>query len=305
MATPAAPKMLLFSDLGAVALRLGDSDSNQRWGGQFRPEFAGAPVFELQSALVAVGTLAIASGNFDVETQNALKRFQWYRENMGFRLKLAPGAAPSSGVITPCFAFISATRGICDQNLAADLLEWVTGNFVTTTPLVRLNTKDLSNVHLSEQFTMLTYPSAQPGEILLHPSFAAAVSGAFNDEAKNADVHLQLNQTFRRADVPPTGAVVAPAAKSRHLVGHAVDLNIVDGGTINTASMFLAKRATAAALAFIQAVKTQGYRWGGDFATVDPVHFDDALDSEGEEYAMTHFFAQLCFHAQHPMRQLN
>jgi len=305
MATPAVPKMLLFSDLGAATLRLGDSDSGQRWGGQFRPEFAGTPVFELQSALVAVGTLAKAGGDFGPETQNALKRFQWYRENMGFRLKLAPGAKPSSGVITPCSAFVGATPGICDQSLAADLLEWVTGNFSTTTPLVRLSTTNLSNVHLSEQFTTLDYPSAQPGEILLHPNFAAAVAGAFNDEANRANVHLRINQAFRRADVPPSGSVVAPATKSQHLVGHAVDINIVDGPTINTASMFLAKKATAAALAYIQAVKAKGYRWGGDFSNVDPIHFDDFLDPDGEDYAMTHFFAQLCFHAQHPMRQLN
>jgi len=116
---------------------------------------------------------------------------------------------------------------------------------------------------------------------------------------------LRINQAFRRADVPPSGTVVAPARKSRHLVGHAVDLNIVDGATINTASMFLTKKATAAALAFIQAVRIQGYRWGGDFSNVDPVHFDDALDPESEDYTMTRFFAQLCFHSQHPMRQLN
>jgi hypothetical protein len=297
--------MLLFSDLGAATLRLGDSDIDQRWGGQSWPGFAGTPVFSLQSALVAVGTFAKAGGGFGLETQNALKRFQWYREKMRVRLKVAPGAGPSSGVITPCSAFVSVTPGICDQNLAADLLEWQTGNFLTTTPLARLSTKNLSNVHLSEQFTTLDYPSAQPGEILLHPRFAAGVAGVFNDEASRANVHLKINQAFRRADVPPAGAVVAPATKSQHLVGHAVDLNIVDGETINTAGMFLAKKATAAALAFIQAVKAKGYRWGGDFSNVDPVHFDDLLDPDGEDYAMTRFFAQLAFHAQHPMLQLN
>jgi hypothetical protein len=39
----------------------------------------------------------------------------------------------------------------------------VSGNFITTTPLVRLNLSGVSNVDTSDTFKVLDYPGAQDG----------------------------------------------------------------------------------------------------------------------------------------------
>jgi hypothetical protein len=297
-----AVKILELSNLGPVILRLGDNDAQHRWGGQVQHGFTGTPIHALQSALVAVGTLKNTDGSFGHETQRALKRFQWYLANADYRLNVAPGVPPSSGRIIPFSSFASCTRGTCDKTLASELLAWQAGNFVTTTPLVRLSMRRLSNVDTSDTFKVLSYPSAQEDEILVHVDFADSISSTMNDEAKRAKVNLNINQAFRRADVPPSGSVVPPAKKSQHLVGHAVDLNIIDGSTTNSADMFKNGNETDAADTFVDAVKAKGLRWGGDFSPVDPVHFDDYLNPYGEDYEMAYFFVQYGFHAHHPMR---
>ncbi|MDR3773293.1 MAG: M15 family metallopeptidase [Terracidiphilus sp.] len=294
-------KTLDFSNLGQVSLRMGDNDAQHRWGGQLHHGVTGNPVRQLQAALVAVGTLNATDGAFGHDTETALKRFQWYGDHMDYRLKLAPGTVPASGMIVPYSMSATGVRGVCGQALAAELIAWRGGNFVTTTPLVRLNVAGLSNVEPSDTFTTLSYPSAQNNEILVHGDFAEVVSSTMDDEAKRAKVILDINQAFRVAGIQPSGAVVPPAKKSQHLVGHAVDLNIVDGETTNTAAMFKNGTETDAADTFIEAVK-KSMRWGGDFSPADPVHFDDYLDPTGEDYGMNYFFAQHCFHAMHPMR---
>lgn len=75
-----------------------------------------------------------------------------------------------------------------------------------------------------------------------------------------------------------TGAVVRPATRSNHLVGHAIDCNVRYRGRLYR-SIELGDVASlpAAVRAFLDAVRTHApLRWGGDFG--DPVHFDDALN---------------------------
>jgi hypothetical protein len=111
-----------------------------------------------------------------------------------------------------------------------------------------------------------------------------------------------INQSFRVHSIPPSGAVVPPANKSQHLIGHAVDLNISDRGTLNSSAMFEQGNETDNADEFIAAVKKSGVRWGGDFKASDPVHFDDLVNPQGEDYGMIFFFAQHCYDEDHPMR---
>jgi len=305
MAISAATQPIGLQNLGTITLRSGDNDAKRLWGGSVRPTLSGTPVKELQAALIALGTLTFAAdGQFGAHTQQGLKRFQWYINNLRRRLKLPSGSPPSSGIISDYPAANTGTPGMCSAQTAALIQEWQTGNFVTTSPLVRLNIAPLSNVDTADTFETLTYPSAKDGEVLVHEDFAGALSGAMNDEAKRAGVMLRINQTFRREGVPPTGAVVPPATRSQHLVGHAVDLNIVDGDTVNTSDMFKNGTETDDADKLIAAVKANGLRWGGDFSKVDPPHFDDFLDPNSENYDMTFFFAQRCFEKQHPMRQV-
>jgi len=295
--------VLSFQSLGDNTLVEGDDDSLRRWGSQVRNDFTGTPVRDLQTALAAAGVLTGVDGQFGGGTQGALKRYQWYRGNMGFRLSDAAGARPADGTITPCDKAVLGTPGICDASVASDLLETTAGGFITTTPIVRLQLGVFSRIRTAPTFTVLDYPNAQAGEVLVNAAFVDAIR-KLNAAAEATGVSLHINQTFRRDDVPPSGAVVPPAKKSQHLVGHAVDLNVIDGAVTNTAAMFMSGTATPGAMAFVRAAKTAGLRWGGDFAVRDPIHFDDFLDPNSDAYDMAHFFAQRSFHDAHPLSQV-
>jgi hypothetical protein len=296
---------LTLRNLSGLSLRRGDRDADHIWGGSARPTQAGTPVTELQTALITLGTLNNADGTFGPDTEEALRRFQWYVAHLHFRLNPLPGAAPASGTIVPFTASPGGPPGVCDAVTANLILSWLADNFVTTSPLVRLNVDLLSNIAVGEGFQQLDYPEAKKGEVLVHADFAQAVSGTMNQEANKAGVVLHLNQTFRREGVPPAGAVVPPATRSQHLVGHAVDLNIVDGSTVNTNRLFQSGDQTENANKFIAAVKKRGLRWGGDFSTADFVHFDDFLNPNGQDYDNTFFFAQRCFEHHHPILLAN
>jgi hypothetical protein len=221
---------------------------------------------------------------------------------MDYRLKVSAGAAASTGLTSTFGSVSSGLPGVCDAGLASELASWRDGNSICTTPLVRLSLGGVSNVNTADTFTVLDYPNAQTGEVLVHQDFASVISSTLNDAAKTAKVSLNINQTFRVQGVPPSGAVVPPASKSQHLIGHAVDLNIVDGTTINSSAMFKNETETDNADAFVSTVKKKGIRWGGDFNETDPVHFDDFVKPSGEDYDMIFFFAQHCYDDDHPMR---
>lgn len=295
---------LKFSDLDTIVLRMGDNDSKQIWGGKKHHGQTGTAVIELQAALIAVGTLLdkTPDGDFGHHTRDALQRFQWYVRKQSYRLKVAPGQNPASGVISPYSGTVAGAPGLCDKKMAAELLAWQAANFVTTTPLVRVNLQNVSNVDTSDTFKTLDYPQATAGEVLAHADFADNITSAMNDEAKKAKVMLNINQTFRVEGASVGSAVVTPAKKSQHLIGHAVDLNIVDGDNVNTAAMFNAGKETDGADKFITGIKARGLRWGGDFSDTDPVHFDDLVDPKGEDYKMNLFFVQHCYQENHPMR---
>jgi hypothetical protein len=294
---------LSLQNLNGLLLRRGDQDREQIWGGSRRSTQSGTPVTELQNALIKLGTLTFPpDGAFGQHTEEALQRFQWYVAHLRLRLKLPPGAVPATGTIVDYAASPIGAPGACDAETVALILSWLTEDFVTTTPLVRLNIDSLNNVEIGAGFQPLDYPDAKKGEVLVHANFAVALAVTMNEEAGKAGVHLHLNQTFRRQGVPPTGAVVQPATRSQHLVGHAVDLNIADGSALNTAALFEAGKQTKNAEIFVAAVKERGLRWGGNFSTADFVHFDAPLDPSSKDYDNTFFFAQRCFEHQHPMR---
>jgi hypothetical protein len=83
---------------------------------------------------------------------------------------------------------------------------------------------------------------------------------------------------FREAAVPLQNTVVPPSETSNHLVGHAVDINIVYNGVwYNAARLRNYASLPQAIKNFITGCKRNGLRWGGDFTQSDPVHFDDNL----------------------------
>ncbi len=103
-----------------------------------------------------------------------------------------------------------------------------------------------------------------------------------NDLASASGVEIHVTSSFRDPDRAPSGAIVPPATRSNHFVGHAVDMNVKSqSGFFNSQKL---KRANLAALptevrSFIQKVRDDpDLRWGGDFNPEDPVHIDDGLN---------------------------
>ncbi|MDR1468266.1 MAG: M15 family metallopeptidase [Spirochaetaceae bacterium] len=96
-----------------------------------------------------------------------------------------------------------------------------------------------------------------------------------------AQYNLQIKvqgEGFRQADSPVKAAIVPPSATSNHLVGHAVDVNIVYNGTwYNSSALGNYSSLPQAIKSFITGCKNAGMRWGGELSTPDPVHFDDGL----------------------------
>jgi peptidoglycan hydrolase-like protein with peptidoglycan-binding domain len=278
MAPPVISKA--FTDL---ILTRGDSDKAKKWGGSRQPGSGGTPVADLQNALVAVGVLeGQADGEFGKNTQEAIRRFQWNVSNIKFRL--------INGLLQPRQVTIPVTvNGTSDANTSKELKNWVDAGAVTTGNLIRVQIANYAQLERGE-IKKINNPSVGDDDIVIDADFFDSL-GILNDEAKTGNVKLALNQAFRIHGAPVGGAVVPPASKSQHLIGHAIDCNIDDGGLIS--SKALAKhKETAAADDFIAAVKKRGLRWGGDFDDPDPVHFDDNVDPKGDGYLMRFFFNQ-------------
>ena len=117
--------------------------------------------------------------------------------------------------------------------------------------------------------------------------------------AKEKQVTIKINQALRIIGVPVSGAVVPPSSKSQHLIGHAFDLNIVDGSNWNTSINFKKKTASENAKKIIKSLKDGGYRWGGDWSIPDWPHFDSYLDKHSLAYDVKFFLNQRTISESH------
>uniref|UniRef100_A0A914URT2 Peptidase M15C domain-containing protein n=1 Tax=Plectus sambesii TaxID=2011161 RepID=A0A914URT2_9BILA len=96
--------------------------------------------------------------------------------------------------------------------------------------------------------------------------------------ATAAGVELYITSSFRKDTNIHGSTVVPPASKSNHMVGHAIDMNVVySGGFCN--SVCLSGQLPAPVAAFINKIRQDpALRWGGDFSEPDVVHIDDGLN---------------------------
>lgn len=298
------PGLHALLGMPGIVLQRGDNDLRARWGGQVRTGMTGEPVRELQEALAGIGvTSALPDGDFGMKTQMAVKRFQWYLLHIGVRLRVAGGAAPLHGSVEPYKQPTGiAIDGFVGPATLAALVGWRSEGVETTSPLVAYGTGKLSNIRLSTSFDVLAYPSPGPNEMLVHQDFVPWIP-ALDGKARDKHVTLRVNQAFRVQGLPVSGAVVPPASSSQHLIGHALDVNIVDGSTVNTSAMFIAGAATQPASDFVKAAKELGLRWGGDFSPVDPPHFDKRVLHTTDDYLNSFYFAQRSFDRHHAVRR--
>ena len=104
-----------------------------------------------------------------------------------------------------------------------------------------------------------------------------------NQHAANNAVDLHVTHSFRTTTVVP-GAIVTPAARSNHLAGHAIDMNVKHGPNKRSfcnSTCLSGASLPAGVSGFIAAIQSDpGLRWGGDFGERDPVHIDDNLNAD-------------------------
>lgn len=99
--------------------------------------------------------------------------------------------------------------------------------------------------------------------------------------AADTGLFVHVTSSTRDPGGNVAGAIVKPADRSNHLVGHAIDMNLRDtAGRLFTSGMLKALASQPAAVRrFIELVRQDpALRWGGDFTRPDPVHIDDGLN---------------------------
>lgn len=130
----------------------------------------------------------------------------------------------------------------------------------------------------AQQLTTVSF-SRFDKAVKVDSNFANYIS-RMNDLAVQNDLYILVQgEGFRRADTPVSNAIVPPSATSNHLVGYAVDINIrYNGRLYNSSDLGDFNSLPQAIKNFINGCKSNGMRWGGDFSTKDPVHFDVALN---------------------------
>lgn len=98
--------------------------------------------------------------------------------------------------------------------------------------------------------------------------------------AASDNLELFVTSSARLQGAPIGGAIVPPASRSNHLVGHAIDMNLLFKGQLfNGAALDNSNfnNLPASIQTFIQNIRNDPtLRWGGDFN--DPVHIDDGLN---------------------------
>ena len=268
-----------------MALQRGDNDNKKIWSGSRSSSIPGYTVRHLQTDLKAIGTLSgRVDGDFGKNTERALKIFQWCLKNSSQILDNGNliDHRPKQG-ITISGVLDSATHGMATH--------WSDADSRVSGDLVRIPSTDLAHIKLGSGFREIGLPQVIVTEFLIS-SEAAAMIVLMNKKARELGLTISLNQTFRVNSVKVTGAVVPPAKKSQHLIGHAIDCNILDGGRANTSVDFRKNRQTEGAKAFIKAIKAAGYRWGGDFRRADTPHFDARINADLFDYDAKFFLNQ-------------
>ena len=274
------------------ALRRGDNDATKKWGGVTHASDAGSPVKDLQAALASVGVYDVGQdGDFGGQTETAVRRFQWnVRTVKGRVVNGAFAAAEPNPAIN--------VSGVADAATAQELKKCVDAGAQATGNLVRV--KVAAFPQFIREFKHIDNPTVEADDMLVDAGFIKSLA-ALHKAAEDAKVKLFVTQAFRIAGAPVGGAVVTPATKSQHLIGHAIDCNILDGDERISSETFKHGQQTANAKKFVQGAKTAGLRWGGDFNTADFVHFDDFVDPNGEGYLMRYFFNQRMISKENPI----
>lgn len=111
-----------------------------------------------------------------------------------------------------------------------------------------------------------------------------------DEKLKTLDLRLIVTSSLRKPDQDITNTVVEPAKSSNHFVGHALDFNLQHGGEYYNSKRItdldVSQENADDPVSDVQVKRFLNWlakdatplRWGGVFATPDPIHLDDALN---------------------------
>lgn len=276
-----------------VVLKRGDKDKLTKWGGKQLTAAPAYTVSDLQKDLKAVGTFDVkVNGVFGPRTELAVKLYQWARKNSDESILNKAIATVTKATLT--------VSGQMDKATYDDLKKWVKEKKTVTGNLVKVDVSKLSNIELGSVFEKIGGARVGKNDLIISKN-ATDLLKDMNAEAKKLKLTISLNQVFRIYGVKVSGAVVTPAAKSQHLIGHAIDCNIIDGKSWNTSANFKAGKETENAKKFIAAIEKKDYRWGGKFPKKDTPHFDDQLEANTFDYDANFYLNQRQFNNGDPI----
>lgn len=164
---------------------------------------------------------------------------------------------------------------------------FVHGNYLENMPPTRVEDSNTgaeigaaSLLHPSEEFNLTVYSGSEfIGETAKVDKDFVPELNRVNDYAKACELKVWVTSSTRNINQQVRGAIVPPATKSCHFVGHAIDMNLMlDGKLFNSQKL---KKANYNNLPeqiqnFLTSIRDDNVlRWGGDFSTEDPVHIDD------------------------------
>lgn len=103
-----------------------------------------------------------------------------------------------------------------------------------------------------------------------------------NQYASDCGVKIYVTSSAREPGRKVSGAIVKPASRSNHLVGHAIDMNLQSAsGFFNSRKLKRSKfrKLPKEIKGLLKLIRDdEVLRWGGDFSKEDPVHIDDSLN---------------------------
>jgi hypothetical protein len=187
--------------------------------------------------------------------------------------------------------------GVLKHNEEVDILEEVTffrvraesgqvgyvhGSYLEQMPLQQdIEASDsAADFTPSESFSLVTFTNECliGVQIKVDKDFVPALNRVC-DYAKKFKLKVWATSSTRSLDNQVRGAIVTPASKSCHHIGHAIDMNIQFEGKLYNSKKLRRNNLDMLPKAisnFINAIREDdGLRWGGDFNTEDPVHIDD------------------------------
>lgn len=285
---------------GGHELRRSDNDKLKRWGGKIVKGAApGDFVRELQTDLAKVGCYdAKLDGDYGGGTVDAVKRFQYCVQKGTHKSSIRSSLLKE--LVIDAMVFIT---GNADHATARHLKSWVKDGFEATGTLRVVALGKFSEFRKGT-LKKIDHPSVGADDMVVHREYVAGLT-SINTAADGAGIIFQVNQTFREAGKPVSGAVVKPASKSQHLIGNAVDFNIDDSGDVILSSEMKWSDLSQPAKDFITAVKAAGLRWGGDFTDRDPIHFDAFLDPGSDEFEILYFLNQRTIQRKQPILRVS